>query len=138
MAHESGENVVLKVSDGGSPSSFTTIAGQLSGTFSGSENAIDVTDKDSAKWRNTIGGIRSGSVQCNGVADVPDANGLDMVRDAFRQGNQIECQLHVNAAGDHWLGFFRIASFDEDGDHNDAIKYSMTLESAAALSFVTA
>ena len=84
MAAESGVNVLLKVGDGGSPTLFTTVAGQQNTTFDGTTETADITDKANAGWGSTISTLIRGTIQCSGVAVWPDTAGLDQVRTSWQ------------------------------------------------------
>lgn len=135
MAKESGVKVLLQVSDGGSPTSFATVAGQQSTEFVGDSETDDITDKAQAGWGSTLNVLRRGTVNCSGKADWPDTTGLDLVRTAWEGGTDLEGKLILNAAGAHYRGNFQVTSFNISGAQNNATEYSFTLANNGELTY---
>ena len=69
MAAQKGASLLLKVGNGGSPESFTTIGGLRSTSITLNDEAVDVTNKDSSGNRELLadGGIHSMSISGSGV-----------------------------------------------------------------------
>ena len=69
MAAQKGASMLLKVGDGASPESFTTIAGLRSTSITLNDEAVDITNKDSSGNRELLadGGIHSMSISGSGV-----------------------------------------------------------------------
>jgi len=132
MAKEAGTNVLLQVS-AGSPTEFITVAGQQSTEFVGDVETDDITDKSHAGWGSTMNVLRRGTVNCQGKADWPDTNGLDAVRNAWENGNEIEAKIILNVAGSHYRGQFHVTQFNASGTHLNATEYNFTLQNAETL-----
>lgn len=135
MAKEQGTNVLLQVSDGGSPSAFVTVAGQQSTEWIGDTETDDITDKANEGWGATISTLVRGTVNCQGKADWPDTAGLDTLRALWQARARVEAKLILNAAGAHYRGFFYITAFNVSGTHLNATEYSFTLQSAGPLAY---
>ena len=129
MAKESGVNVLLQVADpeNPSPSEFVTVAGQQSTEFVGDTETDDITDKSHSGWGSTLNVLRRGTVNCQGKADWPDANGLDRIRKAWEGGLDIEAKLILNAAGANYTGFWQVTSISIPGQHTASTEYNFTL-----------
>ncbi len=50
MAVQKGRNMLIKVNDGSSPESFSTVAGVRSRTITINQELVDITDSDIAPW----------------------------------------------------------------------------------------
>ena len=135
MAAESGVNVLLKIGDGGSPTIFTTVAGQQNTVFDGAAETADITDKANAGWGSTIATLIRGTIQCSGVAVWPDVAGLDQIRSSWQARTTIEGEITFSIAGAKYFGFFYITSLQISGTHTGATEYSFTLETAEPLTY---
>ena len=135
MAAESGVNVLLKVGDGGSPTLFTTVAGQQNTVFDGTTETADITDKANAGWGSTISTLIRGTIQCSGVAVWPDTAGLDQVRTSWQARTTLEAEITFSIAGAKYFGFFYITAFQISGTHTGATEYSFTMETAEPLTY---
>lgn len=137
MAKEAGRYVLLQVSTG-SPSSFVTLAGQQNTEFVGATETDDITDKSHIGWGSTLSVLRRGTIRCQGKATWPDTAGLDLVRDAWDDGTDIECKILLNSSGAHFRGSFQVTQFNVSGRHTNATEYSLTLANNGALTYAAA
>lgn len=137
MAELKGRLFLLKLGDGATAETFTTIAGLLTTDVSMSQEAVEVTTKDSAPHRKLVAdtGTRSMSISATGVFQ--DDAALASVRSAWANGTLNNYQL-VYGNGDKLEGAFLVTAFSENGAHNGAMQYSMTLESSGAVPFTAA
>ncbi len=133
MAKESGINVILQVSDGGSPTSLVTVAGQQNTEFVGDSETDDITDKAQSGWGSTLNVLARGTVNCSGKADWPDLTALDLVRAAWEARTDLEAKIILNAAGANYLGFWQVTSFNISGAFNNATEYSFTIQNNGEL-----
>src|SRR6056300_242807 len=62
----------------GSPAADVLIAAATDCSLSLSMETIDITTKDSAGFRELLGGLRSGSVSVSGLIDYQDASNQDV------------------------------------------------------------
>ena len=69
MAAQKGSAMLMKVGNGGSPETFTTIAGLRSTSLTINNESVDVTNKDSSGKRTMLAaaGVQSISVSGSGV-----------------------------------------------------------------------
>jgi len=138
MTAQRGDLMVLKVGDGGSPETFTAVAGLRSTRLSINGNPIEVTNKSSGGWRELIaGGVRSMSLSADGVF-LDDAE-IERLRARAAAGSidnyQIAIPIGSGATFDVWQGAFAITAFEESGDQGGEVAFSITLESAGAPTF---
>ena len=70
MAAQKGKALLLKLGDGGSPESFTTIAGLRAKSISFNAETVDITHSESSnEWRELLSGtgIKAASMSGSGV-----------------------------------------------------------------------
>lgn len=134
MAKEAGTNVLLKVSSG-SPTSFATLAGQQSTEFVGETETDDITDKANNGWGSTLTTLIRGTVNVTGKADWPDTNGLEIIRSAWDSRATVECQLVLNSSNSNYTGAMSVTQFNVNGTHTNATEYSITLQTAEAMTY---
>ena len=135
MAAQKGKDILIKIGDGGSPESFTTVAGIRTRTFSLNAKTVDVTDADSAGgWRELLDGaaVRQMSVSGAGVfrSEAADAT----MRQAFFSGAASPFQLVAPGFGT-FAGPFQVTTLEYAGSFDGEATYALTLASAGALTF---
>lgn len=138
MAAQKGKDLLLKISDGGAPESFSTVAGLRARTISLNARSVDVTDGDSAgRWRELLAGagVRSASVSGSGVFRDAAADGL--IRDAFFAQDARRWRLVVPDFGT-LEGAFLVAALEYAGSHEGEATYALTLSSAGLITFTAA
>ena len=134
MGKESGVNVLFKISnDGGT--TYISVAGQKDTQMSGSGNPIDVSDKTTGGWGAVIQGTRSVTITLSGIANWPDTDGLQLLRDAWENQTLIDGRFVLNAAGNNYTGDFSVTQFDLGAAHDGATEYNVTLQNADALTY---
>lgn len=136
MAAQKGKLVLLKADmAGGSPQSYTTIAGLRTTTWTINGEDVDVTTKDDNGWQQRLSGagVRSLSVSADGVFQ--DTTVEETVRQwafdqtinwfllTFENGDSLECQ-------------FQISNYERTGDHDGAENYSLTLNSHGTPNYI--
>lgn len=129
MAAEKGSAFLLKLSNGGAPPTFQTIAGLRTTQMSIASEAVAVTNKGSGGWRELLseGGVRHVSVSGAGVFT----------------GSSAETQLKTQAlggivatyelsfeSGEKLRGPFLVTRLDYAGDFGGERTYTLSLESA--------
>ncbi len=137
MAKQLGKSMLLKRGDAASPEVFTTVAGLRPTNISLNKGTIDITNKDSANmWRETLagGGVKSASFGGGGVFS--DAAGDENIRSDFFGSVLHNYQVIVPSFGT-FTGAFAITSLEYTGEHEDAVGFSITLESAGELVFAS-
>ncbi len=137
MTAQRGRDLLIKIGDGGSPESFTSVAGLKATSLAFNAQAVDVTNADSAgMWRELLeGGIKSASLSGSGV--FKDAASDAALRQAFFDGTTMNYQVVVPGFG-IVEGPFRITQLQYDGPHDGEVKVSLALASAGALAFTAA
>ena len=129
MTAEKGSAFLLKVGNGAAPPVYATVAGMRTTQLSVNGEAVNVTSKDSAGWRELLSGagVRSVSVAASGIFT----------------GSAAEARLKSNAiagllddyelsfeSGERMTGKFLVTRLDYAGDHNGERTYALSLESS--------
>jgi len=132
MTAEKGSAFLLKIGDGGSPVSYTTIAGLRTTQMSINGDPVVITNKDSGGWRQLLSGagVRSVSVSGAGVFTGSDAE-TRMKNHAL--GGTIDAFELSFESGEKMQGDFLISRLDYSGDFNGERSYTMSLESSGAI-----
>ena len=131
MAAQKGSALLLKMDISGA---MTTIGGLRSTSISMNEEAVDVTNKDSAGIRTLLanGGVQSMSVSGSGV--FTDAASEESLRAAFGASSFSSFDIVIPELGTY-SGSFMVASLEYAGEYNGEVTYSVTLESSGAVTF---
>ena len=135
MAAQKGKDILIKIGDGASPESFTTLAGIRTRTLSLNAKTVDATDSDSAdQWRELLTGAGVKSMAVSGSGIFRDAASDAMMQAAFFAQGAPNWQLVVPAFGTI-AGAFQIAALEYAGQHEGEATFSISLASAGALTF---
>jgi TP901-1 family phage major tail protein len=134
MTAQSGRNLLLKVKNPANDT-YETVGGLRTRSLDLMQNMVDVTHGQSdGRWRELLGdaGLRYGKISGQGLFRnaVSDAT----VRDLFFEGRVTDWQIVVPQFGTI-EGPFLVTVLDYAGQHDDAVTFEMTLESAGALTF---
>lgn len=137
MTAQRGKDMLVKIGDGGSPESFSTVAGLRTRTISLNAREVDATHSESNGWRELLGdaGVRQCSVSGAGVFLNDAAAGA--IRAAFFSGAVRNFQLVIPGMG-AFEGPFLIANLDYAGEHDGEASVSIALASAGVVTFAAA
>lgn len=137
MTAQRGKDMLVKIGDGGSPESFTTVAGLRTKTISLNAREVDATHAESNGWRELLGaaGVRQASVSGAGVF-LNDA-AAEAIRAAFFAGEIRNFKLVIPGMGE-LAGPFLIANLDYAGEHDGEATVSIALASAGVIGFTAA
>ncbi len=129
MAAEKGSAFLLKIGDGNDPLGYATIAGLRTTQLSVNGEAVAITNKDSAGWRELLSGagVRSVSVSGAGIFTGSDAE-LRMKNNAL--GGLVDAYELSFESGDNMRGQFLVTRLDYSGDYNGERNYTVSLESS--------
>ena len=138
MAAQKGRDILLKISDGGDPPNFISVAGLRTRTFSLRANAVDCTDADSpVAWRELLAGAGVKSCAVSGGGVFREAQSDARVRAAFFTQSADAWRLVIPDFG-VLEGCFIVTGLDYLGEHDGEARFSISLASAGALSFEAA
>lgn len=135
MPAYNGNDFLLK--DGTSGTAGTTIAAMRATSFNIQTATIDVTTKDSAKFRELLGGggVRSMSISASGV--LTDGVTFDNLLTRVHSGTIVAYGLTFGDS-DAINASFQITSVTAGGDHDAEQTYDVTLESSGSITITTA
>ncbi len=136
MAVQTGASLLVKVGNGASPEVFTTVAGLRDTSISINQETVDVTNKDSSRVRTLLaqGGIKSFTISGSGV--FTDSASEQTILTNFDGSTFSNYQLIVPDYNT-FTGAFQITALEYSGTYNDSVQYSMTFESAGAVTIAT-
>jgi TP901-1 family phage major tail protein len=129
MAAEKGSAFLLKVGNGGSPVSYTTIAGLRTTQLSINGEGVAITSKDSGAWRELLSGAGVRSVSVSG-AGVFTGSAEEQRLKANALGGVIDDYRLSFESGESLTGRFLLTRLDYAGDYNGERSYTLNLESS--------
>lgn len=133
MSKVAGVDVLLKVKTG---ASYIALGGQKGASLSRSANTIDTTDKNSGGWAESMAGVKSWSVDCDGFVVLGDT-ALEAIHTAFDNRTALEIEIRVGATTDvkgyTYSGKVIITDFPEEFNADDAVTFSLSLQGASPL-----
>lgn len=133
MAGQKGRDVLLKVSDGGEPESFLTLAGIRSSDIELNAIGVDATSADSADgWREIIAGAGVKSARVRGKGVFKDATSDQRMQRLFFGGEVVTWRLIIPGLG-ALTGPLHIRELKWGGVFDGEVSFSVDLESAGAL-----
>lgn len=140
MAAQKGRDLLLKIRTAtGTPDTFTTVAGIRTTGFQMNEETVDITNKDSDGFRELLAGRIVQSMQISGSGVYKDETTFRKLQTVFQAGTHELYQIilpgtSAGAAGT-FEGFFRITSLEINGDYNNEVNFSITIESDGEVEF---
>lgn len=137
MTAQLGRALVALKGDGADPEVFTGIAGAKNHSMTINNEPVDITNKDSAGWRELLAGagVRNVSFSMSGVFK-DDASYAAAAADALADAHS-NYQFTVPDFGTY-EGPFMISSLENSGEHNGEVQYSMSFDSAGPVTFTAA
>lgn len=114
---QAGINIVIKIND-------KPVAGQLNATLNRSMAPIDITNKITGDWKESLGGIHNWRIKCNGLY-VVNAEGLKALEDAFMNNEEID--VSVSFGGQNYFGRVLITDYPISSIYNAQLKYNVSL-----------
>ena len=135
MAGQKGRDVLIKVSDGGAPETFITLAGIRSSDIELNAQSVDGTAADSADgWREIIAGAGVKSARVRGKGVFKDADSDQRMQRIFFAAEVVTWQLIIPGLG-VLTGPLHIRELKWGGVFDGEVSFSVDLESAGALAF---
>ena len=135
MAAQRGKDILLKIGDGASPETFTTVAGLRARTISLNAKTVDATASDSAgRWRELLGGAGVKSASVSGAGIFRDGASDALIREAFFGQEARSWRLVVPDFG-ALEGPFLVAALEYAGEHEGEATYALTRASAGEVTF---
>ncbi len=137
---QAGRNFLLKLGNGTSPETYTTVTGFRATDITINGSPVDITNKSSGGWQELLpgAGVRSCDITGSGVYDANSAVALATVVDAALAGGEILPFQVVSQAGDYFVGYWAVAIFKRAGQYNEAETFNITLKSHGVITHVPA
>ena len=132
MASQKGSAFLLKVGDGGSPATYTTIAGLRTTQLSINAETVVTTNKGSGGWRELLSGAGVRSVSLSGAGVFSGSAAEARVKASALAGTLDDYQVSFEG-GERIAGAFLITRLDYAGDFNGERTYTVALESSGAV-----
>lgn len=124
-----GVDVLIKVKTG--TGTLVPVGFQRGGTLNREAETIDMTSKDNYGWSDVEYGVRSWSVDCDGIY-AEGNQGLQLLEDAFMNRETVDVEVTF-PNGSKKSGKAIITSFPIEMGYEDVATYSMTLVGKGAL-----
>ena len=119
-------------------SGSNAIAASKSHTLSVNAETIDVTTKDSAGWKEIIAGLKTWSVDAEGLVAFDNSYNYEFLLDALRNKTKLSIKLQTSTVGDErLLGDVYVTSVELSAPMEDAITFSASFEGTGALTHET-
>lgn len=138
MAAKRGDALLIKIGDGGSPESFTSVAGLRTKTITVNGETVDITSADDTqKWRQLLEGAGVKSMSVSGSGVLKDDTVMGTINTAVINQSIDTWQVIVPGIGT-FEGQFQPNQIEYGGEHNGEAVYTISLESAGNLAFTAA
>jgi TP901-1 family phage major tail protein len=129
MAIERGSAFLLKVGDGGSTPTYSTMAGLRTTQLSINGETIVVTNKGSGGWRDLLSGAGVRSVSVSGAGVFTGSAAESRLKGNALSGVLDDYELSFES-GERMRGKFLVSRLDYAGDFNGERSYTLSLESS--------
>ena len=136
MAAQKGSAMLMKVGNGGSPETFTTIGGLRSTSLTINNESVDVTNKDSSNNRTMLAAAGVQSISVSGSGVFTDAASEATIKTNVLADSIDNYQFLVPDFGT-FTGGFQVTSVEYAGEFNGEVTYSMSFESSGSITFAT-
>lgn len=120
---QKGIDIVIKI--GGKP-----VAGQQNASLTRSMVPINITNKITGDWQESLSGLRSWRVGCGGLY-VLNAESLQALEDAFMNNEEVEVSLTIGEK--NYFGRALITDYPLSSIFNAQFKYNLSLLGVGAL-----
>jgi len=128
MENIKGIDFILEVQQG---TTFIQVGGQQGATLNRSKESIETTSKDSAGWRNRVGGIKEWGIEADGLL-VINNQGYRLLEDSFMNDTPLIVRIGT-PSGQRFSGEAIVTDFPLEAGFEDMATYSVTLEGCGAL-----
>ena len=133
MSKIAGVDVLVSVDILGVP---TVIGGQSGATLNRDTNIIEVTSKDAQGWAESVGGVKSWGVECEGFL-VEDDKSLEAIEKIWLENGTVDVSLAL-PSGKKYAGKAIIESFPVEMPQDDAVSMSISFTGTGALKITPA
>lgn len=133
MAKVRGLDVCVEVNTGtfGSPT-WTKVGGQKDASITFGLGEIEITDKDSAGWEESLPGNRSVEIEFD-VFLIEDNAGYLEMKKGFWDATPKDLDLRLKTPAKTYRGYFRLGEMAGEAPLDDAASISFSLKLTGAL-----
>lgn len=114
----------------------TVVGGQSGATLNRETNIIEVTSKDAAGWAESVGGVKSWSIECEGFL-VEDDTSLDLIEEIWVNNRTLDVAIKM-PSGKEYTGTAIIESLPLEMPQDDAVTLSISLTGTGKLNIIPA
>lgn len=132
MAAQKGKEILIKRDSGGSV--FVTVGGMRSKSIQINGSPADVTDSDSAGWRELLAGAGVKTVSISGSGVFKDSAPENGLRSDIMSDLPGVYQFIVPGMGT-FQGTFHITNWQLGGGHTDEVQWSASFENSGEVAF---
>jgi TP901-1 family phage major tail protein len=129
MTAQKGAAFLLKIGDGAQPPEYATVAGLRTTQMSINGDAVVITSKDSAGWRDLLSGAGTRSVSVSAAGIFLGSQAETAIRGHALGGTVADYELSFED-GEKLRGRFLVQRLDYAGDFNGERNYTLQLESS--------
>ena len=134
MSAQKGRDFLLKIGDGGSPETFSTVGGFRTNTLKINNETVDATSKDSGGTKQLLAGAGLHSMSATGSGVFVDDAAFASAHTAAMNNTINNWQIIVPDFGTY-EGPFQITALEFSGEYSGEQQYNITLESGGAVTF---
>lgn len=131
MAAQKGRDILIQALISGT---YTTIGGMRQKSLQVNEGQVDVTDADSAGWRELLAGASIMSVNVSGNGVFKDTASENYVWTQKLAGAHITAKVTFPGLGT-FQGTWQISDLGAQGGHDGEVQFSMALASSGQVTF---
>ncbi len=114
---------------------FQTIAGLRSKTITLNAEEIDITNQDTAQFKELLSGAGIRSMSLSGSGVFYDDITFKKCRTVVLSQALRNWKIIVTSSLDYWTGCFKITSMEQGGEYNAESNYSLSMSSSGAFSY---
>ena len=137
MTAQAGKDLLLKVEDKALVGTFINVGGFKSNGITINGEYVDTTSKDSGGWKEVLDGAGMSSVSLSGSGVFMSDAAFAQVNDDMLTRKLRLWQCIVPGLGTY-EGTFSLSSLEVSGEHSGEVSYTLSLESASAVTFTAA
>ena len=134
MPAQDGKDLLVKA-ETAIPATYAAVGAFRSNSFTINGEGVDITNKDSAGFKEMLdgAGVRSVSASGTGVLLTSDAQLLLLTADAL--GGLLRLYEIIIPGWGTYAGSFLLTSLEFAGEHNGEANYNISLESSGEITF---
>lgn len=133
MAVERGSAFLLKISEGGEPQNYVTVAGLRTTQLQISTDTVVITNKGSQGWRELLSGAGIRSVSVSGAGVFTGSAAETRLKEQALAAIISDYEVSFES-GERMRGKFLVSRLEYAGDFNGERNYTVNLESSGPVS----